>query len=555
MEMREEPGASVLLVGFQDQDNLGLRYLLSSVRKAGFAGRIETYSADPTRLVQLAEQLRPDVIGLSLIFQYMAPEFGRVVQALRDHGCTAHITIGGHYPSFDYGEVLQRIPGADSVVRFEGEATLVELMQRISRRVEWRDVAGLAWRRGEEVVANPLRPALEDLDALPFPERSDIDYAGQDLPLASVLGSRGCPWDCSFCSIRPFYEAQGGKLRRLRSPAQVVEEMRQLHMERGVRVFLFQDDDFLATGRRARQWAEDIAEGIIRAGLKGRIAFKISCRADEVKYETMARLVEAGLTHVYMGVENGDEQGLINMNKMMKPHHPIEAGEILRSLGLSFDFGFMLLEPYSTLATVRSNIDFLRRFVGDGWAVAGFCRTLPYAGTPLKRQLESEGRLSGSPFEPDYTFLDPKLDRFYDWMLLTFRERNFTNTGLCEVLRSFIFEARLNLADRRRFTGVGETARLGNITAQANGHALYALSAALDYVEATPLAEIGINDGFLAAVRAHEQAQEQRLLAEATDLYWSVRASDERRLSGAPGSIGGFENSWTVSPLDLALAN
>ncbi|HWF78581.1 MAG TPA: radical SAM protein [Caulobacteraceae bacterium] len=552
--MREQPGASVLLVGFQDQDNLGLRYLLSSVRKAGFAARIETYSADPTRLVQVAKQTRPDVIGLSLIFQYMAPEFGRVVQALRDHGCTAHITIGGHYPSFDYAEVLQRIPGADSIVRFEGEATLVELMQRIGCGADWRDIAGIAWRRGEEIVANPLRPALDDLDRLPFPERSDIDYAGQDLPLASVLGSRGCPWDCSFCSIRPFYEAQGGKLRRLRSPAQVVEEMRQLHLERGVRVFLFQDDDFLATGRRARQWAEDIAEGVIQAGLKGKIAFKISCRADEVHYETMARLVESGLTHVYMGVENGDEQGLINMNKMMKPHHPIEAGRILRSLGLSFDFGFMLLEPYSTMATVRSNIDFLRQFVGDGWSVAGFCRTLPYAGTALKRQLESEGRLMGSPFEPDYTFLDPKLDVFYDWMLLTFRERNFTNTGLCEVLRSFIFEARLNLPDQRRFAA-GDAARLTSIAAQANGHALYALSAALDYVEATPLGEIRINDGFLAAVTAHEQAQEQRLLREVTELYCSVRAGDGAVSPRGPGGVGGFENSWTVSPADLVLSS
>ena len=134
--------------------------------------------------------------------------------------------------------------------------------------------------------------------------------------MASVLGSRGCPWDCSFCSIRPFYEAQGGKLRRLRSPAAVVEEMRQLHFEQGAEMFLFQDDDFhgdrparAPVGGGHRQ-----TESSQRA-LKGRIAFKISCRSDEVHHDTMARLAEAGLTHVYMGVENGDDQGLANMNK------------------------------------------------------------------------------------------------------------------------------------------------------------------------------------------------------------------------------------------------
>src|SRR5579859_6337299 len=120
--------ASVLLVGFQDQDNLGLRYLQSAVRHAGFLSRIESYSADPAPICEAVARLQPDIVGFSLIFQYMAPEFGRVIEALRQSGCRAHITIGGHYPSFDYAEILQRIPDADSIVRFEGEATLVELI-------------------------------------------------------------------------------------------------------------------------------------------------------------------------------------------------------------------------------------------------------------------------------------------------------------------------------------------------------------------------------------------------------------------------------------------
>jgi len=124
---------------------------------------------------------------------------------LRAAGCRAHVTVGGHYPSFDYGEVLQRIPGADSVVRFEGEATLVELMERLAKGREWRDILGIAYRRGPEIAANPLRPAIDDLDSLPEPDRADIDYRSRDLATASLLGSRGCPWNCSFCSIRPFY--------------------------------------------------------------------------------------------------------------------------------------------------------------------------------------------------------------------------------------------------------------------------------------------------------------------------------------------------------------
>lgn len=539
---------SVLLVGFQDQDNLGLRYLTAAVRRAGFRAEIMTYTAEPQPLLDLVARTRPDVIGFSLIFQYMAPDFGRVIAALREQGVPAHITIGGHYPSFDFAEVLRRIPGIDSVVRFEGEATLVELMQKLHDGEDWRGIKGIAFRRDDEPVSNPLRPPIEDLDTLPWPERSDIDYRAKDLSTASVLASRGCPWNCNFCSIRPFYEAQGGALRRLRDPDAVVAELAELHFERGARIFLFQDDDFLATGARARDWADSIARGLVATGLAGKIAFKISCRSDEIRADTIRRLMAAGLTHIYMGVENGDEQGLKHMNKMITPGQHLKAGETLKELGLSFDFGFMLLEPYSTTDTVRTNIEFLDRFVGDGWAVASFCRTLPYAGTPLKRRLEAEGRMLGTSFEPDYRFLDPKLDLFYEWLLRTFYERNFTNRGLCHILRALLFEARLTLPGYRNF-GTADRDYLHHLTARCNGYALYTLRAALDHIEATPLEALDAEDRRLAQLTFAEQREEQRLMSQVVEFYWDVR---ERYGIATPESreletLGSFENSWTLA--------
>ena len=537
---------SVLLIGFQDQDNLGLRYLLSAVRHAGFRGEIATYTADPGPICEMVARLEPDVVGFSLIFQYMAPEFGRVIAALRAAGCGAHITIGGHYPSFDYAEVLQRIPGADSVVRFEGEATLVELMERLGSGREWRDIAGISYRRGSEIAANPLRPAIDDLDSLPEPDRADIDYRSRDLATASLLGSRGCPWNCSFCSIRPFYEAQGGRLRRLRAPRAIADEMRRIHVERGARIFLFQDDDFLATGARARDWAEALADEILRAGLRNHIAFKISCRSDEIRAPIVARMIEAGLTHVYMGVESGDADGLLHMNKMLKPAQHLAAGEVLRAHNLSFDFGFMLLEPYSTLESTHANIDFLDTFVGDGWSVANFCRTLPYAGTPLKAQLEADGRLKGTPFEPDYDFLDPRLDRFYDWMLATFRQRNFSNGGLCHILRALIFEAHLKLPGYRGF-GALDRAYAHSLAARCNGYALNTLRAALDYVAATLAERIEIDRGYLADLTAHELAEERKLTEQVLAFFVSVR----QRSGLAPEFAKSFESSWTAAPRDI----
>lgn len=540
----------VLLIGFEDQDNLGLRYLMSAVNASGHQASMMTYRADPGQILARINRDPPHVVGFSLIFQYMAPDFGRVITALRDAGVSAHFTIGGHYASFEPAALLERIPGLDSVVRFEGEVTLVHLMNCLGSNADWRSLPGIAFRRADdEVTIAPLARTVEDLDSLPWPDRASINYEGHPMPTASVLGSRGCPWDCSFCSIRPFYEDQGGPLRRLRAPRAIVDEMIDLHRNRGVPIFLFQDDDFLAGGKKAKDWAMEIADLIVETGYAGEIAFKISCRSDEIREDVIERLMAGGLTHVYMGVESGDEEGLVNMSKRLKPEAHLRAGRILKRLGLSFDFGFMLVDPYSTFRSIRQNVDFLEEFIGDGWTVAPFCRMLPYAGTPIKRRLEAERRLLGTPFEPDYRFLDPKLDLFYAWMVQTFYERNFTNQGLCHILRGLHFEAHLRLGRGNRVSDA-QRMYLHHLTAVCNRVACYTLRCAADHIEATPLSALERDPGYLQRLTEHEKKEERRLLAEVGQYYeW---AHEDH--SPIPGPVGGFEQSWTFHEGDREAA-
>jgi anaerobic magnesium-protoporphyrin IX monomethyl ester cyclase len=542
-------GLRVVLVGFQDQDNLGLRYLQSAARHHGHDCRIVTYANDAERLAAEVIAADPAVVGLSLIFQYMAPQFGQLVEALRAGGFTGHITMGGHYPSFDPGEILTRIDGLDSVVCYEGELTFVELLGCLERGAPWRHLRGLACHVSDAdrtIVVNEHRMSLEDLDELPLPDRSDVDYEHQELPTASMLASRGCPWNCSFCSIRPFYEAPGGALRRLRRPKAVAAEMVALHRDRGVVAFLFQDDDFMATGRRGRAWAVALAEEIGRSELAGRVSLKISCRSDEVNEEAMRILRdEGGLTHVYLGVESGDPVTLEHLRKQLKPQAHIAAANVFRKLNMSFDFGYMVLEPYSTFESVRSGIDFLDEFVGDGWTVATFCRTLPYAGTPIADKLRAEGRLLGSPFDPDYNFLDPRLDHFYDWMLHTFHRRNFTDAGLCHILRGLQFELHLDVAGRRLATA-GEQAMGRYLASVANRTATHTLRSALEYCEANTLESLQEDSSYLLGLTQMEHESEQRLEREAYAFYDSFRATAFVDVEGLPG---GFQHTYTPDPV------
>lgn len=510
--------ARVLLVGFQDQDNLGLRYLASSLRAAGHETRIESFGYDPVPLTRLAHEWMPDVIGFSLIFQFMAPDFSRVISALRSDGVSCHFTIGGHYASFAPQSLLQLIPELDSVVRFEGERTMVELVNAIASNSPWHSLAGIAWRDDAVVHTTPPRTDGVELDLLPWPERSDIRYDEQMLPTASVLASRGCPWKCSFCSIITFYAGNGTPGRRRRNPTSVVDEMEYLVKERNVQLILFQDDDFLAGGQGAREWAHTIARDIQRRHLHERMRFKFSCRSDEVREEALAPLVDAGLAHVYLGVESGDPEALKTLNKLITPATHFRAGEVLRRMELSFDFGFMLMEPWSTLEIVRNNLRFLREFCFGGYVAAGFCRTLPYVGTPMEQKMRAEGRLSGPALDADYRFNDPRLDVLWDFALVAFSGRNYGQDATWDRLRGLLFEARLDFPDQPHDPGFLEAAR--KVADASNTLLIDVAEEALDYVSASESA--AVSDPTLMNLARYARSEDGRVRSALTAL-WTTR--------------------------------
>src|SRR5271155_561338 len=265
----------VMLVGFLAQANLGLGYLASRLREQGYRVQIVDFEQDPTRILEIAQSLNPVLIGFSLIFQFYIERFRSLIVSLRNSGITCHFTMGGHFPSLSYQHALEFIPQLDSVVRFEGEDTLLELVDLLSSAREWRGVQGIAYQQRDRIIANPMRPLVDDLDRLPYPDREfdpELVLGHSAMP---ILASRGCARTCSFCSIHMFYRAAPGKVVRTRKPAAVVEEMVSLHSERGITIFLFQDDDFPLFGPVWRRWAADFTRELHRSGLPDRVIWEM----------------------------------------------------------------------------------------------------------------------------------------------------------------------------------------------------------------------------------------------------------------------------------------
>ncbi len=430
----------VLLIGFEDQENLGLRYVASYLKKHNFLVSIESYGSPRFQILAKIRKAKPKIVGLSMIFQRFFFDFKELISYLRRNGVSAHFTMGGHFSSMEHLKTLELIPDVDSVVRFEGEETLLELCKKIDDSDSWETIKGLAYRHDGKVRINPVRPLINDLDSLPFPLRRKQATTHRGLGVCSILASRGCYYNCSFCSIHQFYKESSGPLRRTRSPANIINEMEILFHEKNVRIFIFQDDEWFMKGHSHIGWIEDFVNTLKRSSICNSILWRISCRVDDLKADLIRKMQEVGLMCIYLGIESGNDQGLRTFNKHFTVDDIYRYLDILREVNMPFEFGFMIFDPESTFESVVENIKFLENITDEGRALANFSKMVPYAGTPIARSLKKEGRLEGTIASPDYSFRDPRLNILQLFISWAFNFRNFDREGLVERLRQARFD-------------------------------------------------------------------------------------------------------------------
>ncbi|MCX8153597.1 MAG: cobalamin-dependent protein, partial [Candidatus Bathyarchaeota archaeon] len=153
------------------------------------------------------------------------------------------ITImGGPHVTFWDSQALQECPELDIIVRREGEITLLELTQRIETSRSFHDVLGITYRKNGQILRNPDRPYIEDLDSLPFPARHlwPMERLREYEDVLYLAASRGCTFWCEFCATVRMH----GRKFRMRSPKNIVDELEFLNKTYGVNKFTFCDDAF-----------------------------------------------------------------------------------------------------------------------------------------------------------------------------------------------------------------------------------------------------------------------------------------------------------------------
>lgn len=411
----------VVLVALDEYNYLGVGYLSAVLRKKGYRTAIIDPERGKVKILKYLRKADPFLVGFSVISYGHISDFTGLVGYLRNNNIQCHFTAGGHYSSLNPREILEQIPGIDSVVRFDGEESVCELADAISNARSYEGIRGMVFRRGNEIVFNETRPPVEDLDILPFPHRTILRRFYFDSTAATILAGRGCLNNCSFCNTRAYYREAGGPLKRIRRPREVVREIKSLYRSRKCRLYLFADDDFPIFPSGNKQWVMEFCDGLRSEGIDNKIFWKICCRADEVDENLFGMMRENGLYYVFLGIEDGTEDGLLRLNKQVTPSRILECINTLKKLEIGIDYGFLLFQPSTTFESLVSNLEFLKLLCGDGYMPVTFLKIIPFYKTRVESELKKEGRLIRGT-SPDYHFLDQSMDDYYSFIQSVFGE-------------------------------------------------------------------------------------------------------------------------------------
>jgi anaerobic magnesium-protoporphyrin IX monomethyl ester cyclase len=327
----------------------GVLYLAGSIRDAFPASDIQVkyqnaFCSLPQH-VRAVESYRPDLYGISFSTS-LALHACEAMRAVRAAFPRLPIIAGGAHPSSMPEDVLDNSP-ADATFQGECEGTILELLQRWPTAPQaFEALPGVVFRDGGRYVRSARTPAISDLDGLPWPAWDLInptDYPGfiyqRGYPATGVVTTRGCPWQCGFCS-KPLSGIPGSRAVRWRPPEQVVEEVEYLY-QRGLREIRLYADELNCNVSRARELLHRLA-----ALGHHDLYFNCQLRADAavITPDLADAMRDARVWLAYVGVESASQRTLDGVTKNLRLEEVEASFALLKRRGIKI-FGNFILYP------------------------------------------------------------------------------------------------------------------------------------------------------------------------------------------------------------------
>jgi len=383
---------------------LGVLYAATALRKEGFESAVldadRRHMEDEAILAWLREA-KPDVVGLSLLLGSHACAY-RVAKAYKKECPEILILCGGSHATHQAARVMKTYPFVDLILRGEAEESIVQLASALADGKSLEGIPGLCVRRsGGAIVVSDPAPFIEDLDKIPYPDRTLLGDGFYSLPielvgrrrsivydpfhksgLATVITSRGCPHRCRFCFCGMLNKGRW----RTRSPANIFGEIESLYRA-GYRMFFFPEDNFMIDAARV----EAICDSLISRKLKIQWATEGSVHTATPKL--LQKMKAAGCEGIFFGMESACEHVLKYYRKPVSPEQSVAAAKAAQEAGIGFVVGsFIFGAPVETEDDYRRTIRFISREVAIDMPMLGILGLTP--GDRIWDDLREEGSIS-----------------------------------------------------------------------------------------------------------------------------------------------------------------
>jgi len=344
---------------------------------------------------------RPDIVGITVL-TLMYDDALKVAEIAKRYG--GFIIMGGPHATL-MPETFINNDNVDAVCIGEGELTFSDLIRKLPIG-RLNEVAGIWFKKNGNVIKNPLRAMIDNLDRIPFPARDLIDMErymkkwfimdsiSPNLMGVDIIASRGCPYDCTYC--QPTLRTLFGRKIRKRSPENIVNELLHLKNEYRINAFIFQDDTLLAFP----DWVGEICEHMKEAGVDDLI-WGCNTRADITSREGLETMRQAGLGKIFFGGESGSQRVLDEIyGKRITVEQIRNTAKIAKSIGIKNQVYFMLGAPGETREEIEKTITFSCSLDADE-ATFSIATPLPY--THLYNIAKKKGwKISNNFAEFDY---------------------------------------------------------------------------------------------------------------------------------------------------------
>ncbi|TAN62447.1 B12-binding domain-containing radical SAM protein [bacterium] len=395
---------------------LGTVLLGTILKNHGYT--VKSYVENVSEL-DLADVLTADAVGISTITSTAKRSY-EIAKLLRKTGIP--VFIGGPHATFLPDEALE---SCDYVIRGEADDCIVDFIKALETGKGFEYVAGLSYRDSNGIVThNKSTATCKDVDKLPCPDFTLISgleqHGSKKFSITPIMTSRGCPFDCSFCSVTGMF----GQKYRFRSKEHVMEEL-IANKNSGSNWVFFYDDNFIAHKNRTKELLHTMINSKVTPNWTAQVRVEVA--KDQ---ELLDLMKKSGCHTVYIGFESINPETLKLYNKKQSIEDIESCIKILHKNGIRIHGMFVFGSDMDTTDTIQETVRFAKR---NDLESVQFLILTPLPGTKCYRDLESENRIISkdwSLYDAHHVVFEPKLMTYYQLQSEMLRAtKNFYTIG------------------------------------------------------------------------------------------------------------------------------